>query len=153
MAYSRVLILGCGYTGTAALRQAAAQGFAVTATVRREESRDALADMPATILLAPALDASIREHVDDQTHVIVAFQADPATDDVVAPCLAGAQSIAYISSTGVFGELRGTIDEVRAAGKHVNVWTCNESGQMRQLLGAGVTGIITDYPDRLDALL
>src|SRR5262245_1926155 len=111
MTYSRVLILGCGYTGTAALRQAAARGLPVTATVRSEERRQALANEPATILCAPALDASIRDHVDAQTHVIVAFQADPATDDVVAPALAGASSIAYISSTGVFGDVRGKIDE------------------------------------------
>jgi nucleoside-diphosphate-sugar epimerase len=111
MAYSRVLILGCGYTGTAALEQAAARGLEVIATVRSEARRQALAGKPAKILCAPALDAGIAQYVDAQTHVIVAFQADPATDDVVAPALAGAQSIAYISSAGVFGEMRGKIDE------------------------------------------
>lgn len=111
MAYSRVLILGCGYTGTAALRQAVARGLPVVATVRNEERAKALASEPAQILRAPALDASIREHVDKQTHVVVAFQPDPATDDVVSKSLAGAHSIAYISSTGVFGALRGKIDD------------------------------------------
>lgn len=111
MAYSRVLILGCGYTGTAALRQAAARGLQVTATVRNEDRARALRAEPATILQAPALDASIREHVDEHTHVIVAFQPDPATDEVVAASVSGAHSIAYISSTGVFGALRGKIDD------------------------------------------
>lgn len=111
MAYSRVLILGCGYTGTAALRQAAARGLPVVATVRSEERARALASEPAQILRAPALDASIRDHVDGHTHVVVAFQTDPATDDVVSKSLAGAHSIAYISSTGVFGGLRGKIDD------------------------------------------
>jgi nucleoside-diphosphate-sugar epimerase len=111
MAYSRVLILGCGYTGTAALRQAAARGLPVVATVRSEERAKALASEPAQILRAPSLDASIGEHVDEHTHVIVAFQPDPASDDVVSKSLAGAHSIAYISSTGVFGDLRGKIDD------------------------------------------
>lgn len=46
-----------------------------------------------------------------------------------------------------------TIAALRAAGKHTYVWTCNEPLHMQQLLAAGVTGIITDYPDRLSALL
>jgi nucleoside-diphosphate-sugar epimerase len=111
MTYAKVLILGCGYTGTAALRQAAARGLPVIATVRRQERADALRSEPARVLCSATLDASIRAHVDDQTHVIVAFQPDPATDDVVAPSLADAHSIAYISSTGVYGELRGLIDD------------------------------------------
>jgi nucleoside-diphosphate-sugar epimerase len=111
MTFSRVLILGCGYTGTAALRQAAARGLAVTATVRRQEAAAALRGEHVKVLCAPTLDASIAEHVDENTHVIVSFQPDPATDDVVAQHLAGAHSIAYISSTGVFGELRGKIDD------------------------------------------
>src|SRR5262249_7041120 len=42
---------------------------------------------------------------------------------------------------------------VRKAGKDVNVWTCNEPAQMRVLLDAGVSGVITDYPNRLAPLL
>jgi glycerophosphoryl diester phosphodiesterase len=50
----------------------------------------------------------------------------------------------------VSGELdTSLIDEVRAAGKAVNVWTCNHESQMRTLVSAGVTGIVTDYPNRL----
>jgi glycerophosphoryl diester phosphodiesterase len=52
------------------------------------------------------------------------------------------------------GALDGaTIDEVLGAGKHINVWTCNDPGHMQRLLDAGVTGIITDYPDRLAKLI
>ena len=45
------------------------------------------------------------------------------------------------------------IAEVLAQGKAVNTWTCNDPAQMRQLLAAGLTGIFTDYPHRLTALL
>lgn len=46
-----------------------------------------------------------------------------------------------------------TIDALRRAGKQVNVWTCNDSATMQTLMAAGVTGIITDYPDRLSQLM
>ena len=36
---------------------------------------------------------------------------------------------------------------------HVHVWTVNETDDMRRMMDAGVDGIITDYPDRLLALL
>lgn len=43
----------------------------------------------------------------------------------------------------------GAIDAVRKQGKNVNVWTCNDKEQMRQLIAAGVTGLISDYPNRV----
>ncbi|MEK4359082.1 glycerophosphodiester phosphodiesterase [Paenibacillus sp. FSL M7-1455] len=41
----------------------------------------------------------------------------------------------------------------KAAGKAYHPFTVNDPDEMRRLLQAGVDGIITDYPDRLDALL
>ena len=41
-----------------------------------------------------------------------------------------------------------TVREVREAGFDVNVWTVNEKADMERLLGWGVTGLITDFPDR-----
>jgi glycerophosphoryl diester phosphodiesterase len=35
----------------------------------------------------------------------------------------------------------------------VNVWTCNDKAQMRQLIAAGVTGLISDYPNRVREVL
>jgi glycerophosphoryl diester phosphodiesterase len=57
-----------------------------------------------------------------------------------------------------FGSVDGRLDArqiaaVRGSGRDVNVWTCNDPRQMRKLLRAGVTGIITDYPNRLRPLL
>ena len=46
------------------------------------------------------------------------------------------------------------ITDVRKAGRSVNVWTCNNRDDMRQLIAAGVTGLISDYPNRVrDVLL
>ncbi len=43
--------------------------------------------------------------------------------------------------------------EARALGLRVVVWTVNERHEMARLLALGVDGIITDYPDRLRAVL
>ncbi len=53
-----------------------------------------------------------------------------------------------------FGSVSGQLDPVgirsaRGAGRGVNVWTCNTPAQMRELIAAGVTGLITDFPNRV----
>jgi len=48
---------------------------------------------------------------------------------------------------------RAMIHEVTSAGRLVNVWTENEVPRMRALIEAGVTGIFTDYPNRLSETL
>ncbi len=45
------------------------------------------------------------------------------------------------------------VEGARSRGMHVEAWTINEVGTMQGLLDAGVSGIITDYPDRLLALM
>lgn len=45
------------------------------------------------------------------------------------------------------------IDAVRKAGKSVNAWTCNDKNDMRRLIAAGVTGLISDYPNRVSEAL
>jgi glycerophosphoryl diester phosphodiesterase len=45
------------------------------------------------------------------------------------------------------------INNVRKSGCSVNVWTCNDKEEMRQLIAAGVTGLISDYPNRVRDVL
>lgn len=45
------------------------------------------------------------------------------------------------------------ITHVRAKGLGVNVWTCNDRDEMWQLIAAGVTGLISDYPNRVREVL
>ncbi len=48
---------------------------------------------------------------------------------------------------------RERIERLRAAGKGVNVWVVNDEEDMRRLIEWGVTGIFTDYPQRLAKVL
>lgn len=45
------------------------------------------------------------------------------------------------------------IAQLRQAGKMVIPWTVNDEADMRRLIAAGVTGIITDYPQTLARVL
>ena len=46
------------------------------------------------------------------------------------------------------------ISHIRECGRYVNVWTCNNKDDMRQLIATGVTGLISDFPNRVrDVLL
>ncbi|MEQ1529917.1 MAG: glycerophosphodiester phosphodiesterase family protein [Methylococcales bacterium] len=45
------------------------------------------------------------------------------------------------------------IQQLRALHYDVNAWTCNNPEQMRRLIAAGVSGIISDYPNRVSDVL
>src|SRR5438094_521952 len=94
MNFSRLLVLGTGYVGTAVARAARARGLEVIATLRDEAPAPPLREAGIVVLVAERLDESIREHARTDTHVVVAFPPDGSTDARVAPALAGAASIA-----------------------------------------------------------
>ena len=48
---------------------------------------------------------------------------------------------------------REKVSEVRKAGKKINVYTVNPEEEIKQFVGWGVDGIITNYPDRLLKIL
>jgi glycerophosphoryl diester phosphodiesterase len=45
------------------------------------------------------------------------------------------------------------VEQAKANNIIYNVWTVNEPQDMKKLVAAGVAGIITDYPDRLHAII
>ncbi|MFZ5892274.1 MAG: hypothetical protein ACOY0T_14545 [Myxococcota bacterium] len=107
----RVLVLGAGYTGREVLRRAHELGLEAVGSVRRPEQASALAEIGAHALVLPELDASLARHVDAHTHVVVAFPPDGATDARIAPLLASAAAVTYVSSTSVYGGTQGRIDD------------------------------------------
>jgi glycerophosphoryl diester phosphodiesterase len=72
--------------------------------------------------------------------------------DAYHPSCHGEQDSLGFNSVGGILQRQG-ISEVLESGKDVNTWTCNDASQMRALLGAGVTGVFTDYPNRLAEVL
>jgi nucleoside-diphosphate-sugar epimerase len=111
MTFARVLILGCGYSGFRMLQLARSRGLQVVATVRTADRIAPLERAGAHVLHAAVLGDEIDPYLDAQTRVVVAFPADPDTDARIAPRLARAHSLVYVSSTGVYGGLRGKVDD------------------------------------------
>jgi nucleoside-diphosphate-sugar epimerase len=107
---SPLLVLGCGYAGTAVARRVHGQR-PVLVTVRSELRAQKLRAEGFRVICEPRLDASIAEHVTPDTQVVVAYQPDPSTDAEVAQAIRGARAITYIASTGVYGEVQGPIDD------------------------------------------
>jgi hypothetical protein len=112
MSFERVLILGCGYAGLRMLNLARGRGWPVVATVRSQQRVGALEVAGARVLQSTALGSEIEPYLDDQTRVVVAFPADAETDSRIAPLLARAHSVVYVSSTGVYAGLRGRLDDL-----------------------------------------
>jgi nucleoside-diphosphate-sugar epimerase len=106
-----VLILGCGYAGAALARLARARGLDVVAHARSDARTTSLRDEGFEVLQRPQLDETIAEHVDEVTHVVIAFPPDGVTDACIAPSLTQAAAVTYVSSTGVYGEHRGIVDD------------------------------------------
>ncbi len=107
-----VVVLGCGYTGAEVARLARSQGKSVLATVRSETRAAPLRAHGFEVLVADPLDpARVAPFVDGTTHVVVTFPRDGETDARVAPSFAGARAVTYLSSTGVYSGLSGTVDD------------------------------------------
>ncbi len=53
------------------------------------------------------------------------------------------------SSNGIQLLSKARVEDAAAQGMHVLPWTINDQQEMRRILEMGVSGIITDYPDRM----
>jgi nucleoside-diphosphate-sugar epimerase len=92
-------------------RLARSRGMSVLATVRSEERERALLAEGFRVERAPLLGANIGRFIDADTHVVIAFPPDGSTEAALVPHLAAAFSVTAISTTAVYGELRGVIDD------------------------------------------
>lgn len=111
-----ILLLGCGYTGLEVARQARVLGLRVLATTRsgsRCAELERAGAMPL-VLETPTL-AALNEYVNAGTGVIVSFPPDGHTDHALAALAARSFASAYVSSTGVYGDTRGVIDDATPA--------------------------------------
>ena len=111
MSMEPLLILGCGFTGTAAASRALAAGRSVRATVRSPEAARTLRLIGADVTVAPALTPELVAPLAEGAEVLVSFPPDGVSDEALAKAIGGARSVVYLSSTGVYGERVGIIDE------------------------------------------
>ncbi|MGH9736579.1 MAG: glycerophosphodiester phosphodiesterase [Candidatus Acidiferrales bacterium] len=95
---------------------------------------------PATVRAVQALDPSL------MTGLLIEKEAG---DFVGAASQSGARQICAAASiiTPAF------VTEAHRADLHVIAWTVNSVDQMREMMAAGVDGIMTDFPDRLRATI
>lgn len=95
---------------------------------------------PATVRAVQALDPSL------MTGLLIEKEAG---DSVGTACQVGARQICAAASivTPRF------VTEAHRADLHVIAWTVNSVDQMREMMAAGVDGIMTDFPDRLRATI
>jgi nucleoside-diphosphate-sugar epimerase len=107
----KVIVLGGGYTGLRVARRARAAGSDVCVSARREEQARELESLGFRALFGEPLERSLAAEVNATTHVIVTFPPDGVTDATIAPALAPARAVSYVSSTAVYGALRGRIDD------------------------------------------
>jgi len=106
-----LVILGCGFTGIEAARQARASGLRVVGTTRDRSKVAQLASIGVEVHVAATLtEDAVRALLPDDASVLVTFAPDGTTDGGVAPALAG-RRVVYLSTTGVFGAARGRVDE------------------------------------------
>lgn len=107
-----LVVLGCGFTGAALARRRLARAEPVRATVRRETDAISLRAMGIDARALPAL---TRDDVDalvvEGDDVAVCFPPDGVTDRAIAPAVKRARAVAYVSTTGVYGERAGRVDE------------------------------------------
>jgi len=109
-----LLVLGVGYTGRAVLALARARGHDARGVVRRAEAAAALRGEGFDVVAVPSFDDALAPFVRDAASVIVTFPPDGATDARARRAIDAsgtAPTVAYVSSTSVYGDARGVIDD------------------------------------------
>lgn len=134
---ARVVVLGCGFTGEAITRIAAAKGYVATATTRAPARAEALraAGFHAVVAATPSEIARVPRSGD---LVAVTFPPDDPTDALVAESLRAALGAVYISSTSVYGAARGRVDDATPVDPHAPRSAPRLAAESRYL-GAGAT--------------
>lgn len=106
-----VLVLGAGYAGAAVLARARDAGLGARGVVRSPARAEELRARGFEVVVAPVFGAELGSLAGARTHVVVTFPPDGEVDARVAAGLGGVGAITYLSSTGVYGDRRGPIDD------------------------------------------
>ena len=113
MATVDVVVFGAGFTGGKVCEAARARGLTTLGVVRSEASAAALRARGVDATTADAAVAAAQA-VGPATHAIVTFPPTACADAALAPLLARARAVSYLSTTGVYEDLEGVIDDATA---------------------------------------
>ncbi|HXK20526.1 MAG TPA: hypothetical protein VNG33_22100 [Polyangiaceae bacterium] len=108
-----VVVFGAGFTGSAVCVAARSRGLSVLGVVRSQDSAAALVARGVEATTEGA-DMVARERVGPATHAIITFPATAPAELALAPLLAGARAVSYLSTTGVYEDLEGVVDDTTA---------------------------------------
>ena len=105
---SPLLLAGVGFVAEAVA--AAASGRRIAGTTRRPQSAAYLQSLGIEpLVVIPGAESALTERLID-ADVVVSFPPDGRTDARMAALMESARRIVYVSSTGVYGDTRGRID-------------------------------------------
>lgn len=120
----KIVLLGCGQTAQALIARLRAEQFggSIYATTRDAERQVALAALGAEPILLADSEALLKgdrsnfQKLFAKARILVSFPPGGNSDEVLSAIAgsAGAESIVYISSTGVYGGATGVVDESTA---------------------------------------
>lgn len=105
-----VVVFGAGFTGAEVCRAARQRGLTALGVVRSPESAQRLRARGAEAT-SDACEVVARERLGPQTHAIVTFPATGAGELTFVPLLAKARAVSYLSTTGVYGDFEGVLDD------------------------------------------
>jgi nucleoside-diphosphate-sugar epimerase len=105
-----VVVFGAGFTGSKVCEAAAARGLSALAVVRSEASASALRGRGLSATSEDVLHVAATR-VGAATHALITFPPADGVDSALAPLLAQARAISYLSTTGVYEDLEGVIDD------------------------------------------
>jgi len=110
VATADIVVFGAGFTGGAVCDAALARGLTVLGVVRSDESAQQLRARGVEATTADALQVAT-EAVGPTTHALVTFPPAGPVDAALAPLLAKARAVSYLSTTGVYEDLEGVVDD------------------------------------------
>lgn len=110
MVTTDVVVFGAGFTGGKVCELALARGLTVLGVVRSDDSAAVLRARGVEVTTRDAVEVA-QQCVGPATHALVTFPPAGPMDAALAPSLARARAVSYLSTTGVYEDLEGVVDD------------------------------------------
>lgn len=105
-----VVVFGAGFSGAAVCEAARRKGLTALGVVRSEENAARLRERGVAATTHDIREVAAQQ-VGRATHAVITFPATAPTELALAPLIAGARAVSYLSTTGVYEDLEGIVDD------------------------------------------